>query len=166
MGDFDISTGGKLVHKVTPDHRTIDKDEGVTIGDVVNGLENRTIDEEGATLGDIINSKDFGWSFYPPVDPEPEEKVLASFWISEGPWKLRAFAKFLAGGIGANAWLKIRAESDGQSIEAKGGPDSYNQLLCIGHTNFPEAALVSLIVQEIVGPCSISDIHFSAYREA
>ena len=168
MGDFDISTGGELLHKANPDHRTIDKVEGVSVGDVVIGPDHRTIGDDGVTIGAIINSKDFGWSFYPKVDLEPEEKVLASFWISAGSWKLRAVGKFFAGTtLGAIAWLKLRAESDGQSVEQPAGPSSYDQFLCILRTNFAQPAVVSLVVQgSAMGPCSIEDIHFSAYREA
>jgi hypothetical protein len=148
MGDFDITTGGELLHRVSPEHRIID--------------------DEGVTIGDIVNSKDFGWAFYPKVDLEPEEKVLANFWISEGPWKLRAVGKFFGGTtLGAIAWLKLRAESNGQSVEQPAGPSSSNQFLCILRTNFGQPALVTLSVQgSAMGPCSISDIHFSAYREA
>ena len=63
MGDFDISTGGKLLHKADPDHRTIDQSEGVSVGDIVAGPDHHTVHDDGVTIGAIMNSKDFGWSF-------------------------------------------------------------------------------------------------------
>ena len=79
MGDFDISTGGELLHKANPDHRTIDKVEGVSVGDVVIGPDHRTIGDDGVTIGAIINSKDFGWSFYPKVDLAPVRRAFTTF---------------------------------------------------------------------------------------
>jgi len=125
--------------------------------------------QEGAPISAIVHSRDFKHEFPQQKQLDLGETVLDSFWLSHGPWTIKAKAKvYNKDQVWADPTLVLRANATDSSSEAtaNGGAGLYQawEGECQLHTQSEGVTFVTCSIVCFVGAVTTSEITVWADR--